>query len=157
MTSPNASALDDSSLKTFLFAEVGTELNGSPLTILSVLARLGEDPWAEAGRWAKLPKAASVDRLAQCVAQMPLAPQAVAEARATAARLTELLPSQASAPRTAQKAVKAPKPILSRWVLVAVVGAALVSGVASSLLISGPRSDGIVPLTVFDPPHAPAK
>ncbi len=53
MTSTDAFALKNSDLNTFLFADVGTELNGSALTILSVLARLGEDPWAEAARWAK--------------------------------------------------------------------------------------------------------
>ena len=38
MTTSDAFALKNSGLNAFLFAEVGTELNGSPLTILSVLA-----------------------------------------------------------------------------------------------------------------------
>lgn len=41
MTSSNAFALKESGLNDFLFAEVGTELNGSPLTILSILAKIG--------------------------------------------------------------------------------------------------------------------
>src|ERR1700712_2187594 len=99
MVTSDAFAFKNSGLNAFLFAEVGQELNGSPLTILSTLARIGRDPWAEAARWAKLPKAAKIDALTQCIAQMPLVPQALAEARATAARLVLLLPSQAQAAR----------------------------------------------------------
>ncbi len=40
MSHPDTFALKNSGLNEFLFAEIGTELNGSPLTILSVLARL---------------------------------------------------------------------------------------------------------------------
>jgi hypothetical protein len=157
MTTSNAFALKESGLNDFLFAEVGTELNGSPLTILSVLARLGQDPWAEAARWAKLPKSKIIDSLAQSIAQMPLAPQAIAEARATAARLIVLLPSQAqAAPRGDQKPAAA-KPAMPKWVLVAIFGAALVLGVTFSLLPSATHSDGVVPLSSLDAPHAPAK
>jgi hypothetical protein len=92
MPTSDAFALKNSGLNEFLFAEVGTEANGSPLTILSVLARLGQDPWAEAARWTKLPPASMIDRLANCISQMPLRPQFLAEARATAARLILLLP-----------------------------------------------------------------
>jgi hypothetical protein len=79
VTSTDAFALKNSDLNAFLFAEVGTELNGSALTILSVLARLGQDPWAEAARWAKMPKAAAIDSLAQSIGKMPLSSQALAE------------------------------------------------------------------------------
>ena len=94
-THTNVLALKNSGLGTFLYADVGTELNGSALTILSMIARLGGDPWEQAARWAKLPKAAVIDGLAQGIAQMPLAPSALAETHATAARLVLLLPSQA--------------------------------------------------------------
>ena len=94
MATSDAFALQRSGLNAFLFAEVGTELNGSPLTILSVLARLGQDPWAEAAKWTKLPKSTTIDRLAQSIAQMPLPSQAIDEARSTASRLVLLLPSQ---------------------------------------------------------------
>jgi cell wall assembly regulator SMI1 len=45
-------ALKNSGLNDILFAEIGSGVNGSPLTILSMLARLGEDPWTEAARLA---------------------------------------------------------------------------------------------------------
>jgi len=75
----------------------GPEANGSPLTILSALSRLGRDPWAEAAGWTKLPPASIIDRLADCISQMPLRPPALAEARTTAARLILLLPAPAQA------------------------------------------------------------
>jgi len=92
--STDAFALKNSNLNAFLFADVGTELNGSTLTILSVLARLGLDPWAEAARWAKMPSAAAIDCLAQGIGKMPLSPQALAETFATASSLVKLLPAQ---------------------------------------------------------------
>jgi hypothetical protein len=63
MASADVFALENSGLNAFLFAEVGVELNGSALTILSALARLGEDPWAEAARWAKGPRLTAIDML----------------------------------------------------------------------------------------------
>jgi hypothetical protein len=156
MTSSNAFALKESGLNEFLFAEVGTELNGSPLTILSVLARLGQDPWAEAARWAKLPKAATIDSLAQSIAQMPLAPQAIAEARTTASRLILLLPSQAQGPRQASRAAAA-KSAMPKWVLVAIFGAALVLGVTFNLMPSTTHSGAVVPVSAIDPPAGAAK
>ena len=91
---PHALDLKNSDLDTFLYADVGIELNGSALTILSTVARLDRDPWEEAAKWAKLPKAAAIDGLAQSIAQMPLAPSVLADSRAIAARLVLLLPAQ---------------------------------------------------------------
>ena len=107
MATTDAFAFKNSGLNAFLFAEVGTELNGSPLTILSILARLGQDPWAEAAKWTKLPKATTIDRLAQSISQMPMSPEAIGEARSTASRLVQLLPSQAARPSG--------RPEASRW------------------------------------------
>jgi hypothetical protein len=97
VTSTDAFALKNSNLNAFLFADVGTELNGSTLTILSVLARLGLDPWTEAARWAKMPRAAAIDCLAQGIGKMPLSPPALAEKFATASSLVKLLPEQTQA------------------------------------------------------------
>lgn len=102
MTDTDAFALKNSNLNAFLFADVGTELNGSTLTMLSVLARLGQDPWAEAARWTNLPKAAAIDCLTQSIGKMPLGPRSLAETTATVARLILLLPIQ---PRTVARTV----------------------------------------------------
>lgn len=94
MTQADAFALKNSGLNAFLFAEVGTEQNGSTLTVLSILARLGNDPWVQAAEWAKMPNATSVDCLTKSILRMPLCGLAYVEARATATRLVMLLPRQ---------------------------------------------------------------
>jgi hypothetical protein len=84
-------ALRDSGLNAFLFSEVGMEPNGTSLTILSLLARLGKDPWVEAAAWARKPKAAAARLLSDSISQMPPNQQASANAHLTALRLVDLL------------------------------------------------------------------
>jgi hypothetical protein len=151
MTTSDAFALKNSGLNAFLFAEVGTELNGSPLTILSVLARLGQDPWAEAAKWSKLSKAAMIDRLTQCISQMPLTPQAIQEARATAARLVLLLPSQSSAPSPSE-AQPASKVVVPKWALAAICCAAIALGIGFTMVSGSTQSTPLT--TIGDLPGA---
>jgi hypothetical protein len=76
----------------FLFARI--EENGeTPLSVLSVLARLGIDPWEEAARLAQLSPAAAATRLASSIAAIPGAPSAYLDAGTVANRLISLLPS----------------------------------------------------------------
>jgi hypothetical protein len=89
----NIFALRDSSLNAFLFSDVGVEANGTGLTILSLLARLGKDPWAEAAAWSLKSKAAAITSLAACISQMPPNQLAFDDARLTASRLVALLPA----------------------------------------------------------------
>lgn len=131
MSHSDAFALKNSGLNEFLFAVVGTEANGSPLTILSVLARLGKDPWVEAARWAKLPRASIIDRLANSISQMPLPPQALVEARLTAARLILLLPSPAQSVRETESTAKNRIP---SWVPIAVFFAILACGITYQIV-----------------------
>jgi hypothetical protein len=144
MTTPDAFALRNSGLNAFLLAEVGTELNGSPLTVLSVLARLGQDPWAEAAKWAKLPRAAMIDRLAQSIAQMPLSPQALIDARSTASRLAQLLPSQSVRPSQAPARSKTSVP---RWVMAAICCAAVALGLAFNFKLGSSSTQTITPIS----------
>jgi hypothetical protein len=142
MSHTDAFALKNSGLNEFLFAEVGTELNGSPLTVLSVLARLGQDPWAVAAKWVKLPKAITIDSLASSISQMPLCPKALVEAPATATRLVLLLPSQIQSPQNGQKPTAVIPNTVSKWlpkVLLVVLALAL----AFSLLRPAPRPDAV--------------
>ena len=46
---------------TFLFASVGEEVDGAPLSVLSALSRLGLDPRDEAARLSHLTKELSLD------------------------------------------------------------------------------------------------
>lgn len=152
MSQSNAFAFKNSGLNDFLFAEVGTEQNGSPLTVLSILARLGQDPWAEAARWSKLPKAARIDCLANSIAQMPLSPGALTQARTTAARLVLLMPSQVPAqPAAAAPATGFKLPfVLPRWLL-AIVLAGLAFAVATIAMRPSPQADPVVSFSDHGP------
>jgi hypothetical protein len=138
-------ALKNSGLGEFLFAEVGTEVNGSPLTILSVLARLGQDPWAEAARWTKLPKASIIDALANCISQMPLCPQALVEARTTAARLILLLPQRTQSFQQPERVTDS-KVTFPKWWPVAAIMAVL------ALCIGLQLAPSAAPTGVHTPP-----
>jgi hypothetical protein len=144
MTSTDAFALKNSDLNRFLFAEVGTELNGSALTILSILARLGLDPWAEAARWAKMPKAAAINCLAQGIGKMPLSPEALAETLATASSLVKLLPAQKQAIEQGSNGSEVRTLTALEWMPMAVLCLYLIFGVMINL-ISNPVSTAAAP------------
>jgi hypothetical protein len=132
MTRSDVFALKNSGLERFLFAEVGTEMNGSTLTVLSVLARLGQDPWDQAAQWVSLPKATIIDRLTKSIAQMPLSEQALRDVDQTANRLILLLPVEV----TLQSRTDTTTPhllIARKWSLILVV-AALLAAVIGVLL-----------------------
>lgn len=92
MTSSTTNALAQTGLNDFLFSEVGAEPNGMALSVISVFARNGADPWAEAGRLARLPKAAAIDSLARTIASMSDSLWTMADASSIATRLIERLP-----------------------------------------------------------------
>jgi hypothetical protein len=90
----DVNTLQRSDLNPFLFADIGTEANGMTLSVLSVFARRGTDPWTEAGRLAALPKRDATDLLAQMIAGMPRSLWALPEAIVIAVRLIGLLPAR---------------------------------------------------------------
>ena len=148
-TRPNVFDLRKTGLESFLYADVGPEANGSTLTILSILARLGKDPWMEAARWTALPRSVVIETLARSIAEMPLAPAALAGAHASAARLVQLLPegthtvSQSSAPESA--------PTSPRIAPITILYCALIVGMALSLLLI-PRLSADPTLPTDHPP-----
>ena len=89
----NIFTLRDSGLSAFLFSDLGMESNGTNLTILSLLARLGKDPWDQAAAWSRQPKDAAIAALTDSISQMPPNQQAFDDARLTASRLVALLPT----------------------------------------------------------------
>jgi len=141
MAQNDAFALKNSGLNDFLFAELGTELNGSTLTVLSTLARLGKDPWAQAAEWAKMPYAATVEGLTQSILRMPLCAASLAEARATAGRLVALLPRQTGtinlAPSRPIAGLKIPLK-LPQWIPVAGFCILLVVAMIAASVMSTP-------------------
>jgi hypothetical protein len=85
-------------LDKFLFAKVGDETEGMPLSVISALTRLGLDPWEEAGRLSSLPNREAVEQLARLVAELPESSRPLGEAREIASGLVLLLPEHNSSP-----------------------------------------------------------
>jgi hypothetical protein len=94
--SPQYSLLH-SDLNDFLFASVGDEQSGMPLSVVSALTRLGIDPWEEAARLAILPKAVAAEALAPTIAVLPIGRSELSDNLATSRRLVELLPARGRA------------------------------------------------------------
>jgi hypothetical protein len=89
-------------LDKFLFAEVGDETAGMPLSVISALARLGLDPWEEAGRLSSLHNGEAAEQLARLIAEVPGASRRLREAREIADDLVLLLPRYDSSPTSPQ-------------------------------------------------------
>ena len=94
MATSDVTALQRSDLNEFLFADVGLEANGMTLSVVSVFARQGRDPWSEAGRLAALPKLEATDSLARTIAAMPRGLWDLTAAGVIAVRLIGLLPAR---------------------------------------------------------------
>lgn len=154
MSRTDVFALKNTGLNLFLFADVGTENNGSMLTVLSVLARLGQDPWAQAAQWMKLPRPEIIERLAGSIAQMPLPPQALRDVRQTAARLIQLLPTQTSEPGSVKAGLSVPL-TLPRWAMAALVAAMLALSLGGALLTMSGKADIAVAPHVQTNPVSP--
>jgi hypothetical protein len=75
----------------FLFARIDEGTDTTPLSVLSMLARLDLDPWEEAAKLARLPRAAAVNRLVDFLAATSGAPH---NAKTVSDRLLNLLPSR---------------------------------------------------------------
>jgi hypothetical protein len=134
VASSDVTALPRSDLNQFLFADVGTEASGMTLSVMSVLARQGSDPWREAGRLADLPKAEATDSLAQIIAGMPKSLWKLPDAVVIAARLTGLLPAR---PQKGTQGIA--QGIVRRWpiprIAIGLAGVALAIAFAVSALM----------------------
>lgn len=76
----------------FLYASVGDDHNGMPLTVLSALARMDVDPWEEASKLTKLPRASAVTQLTSLLGALRDGPVADLDPASIAAPLIALLP-----------------------------------------------------------------
>jgi hypothetical protein len=82
----------------FLFAPVGTDRAGGQLSVVSALARLDLDAWAEASSLARLPRDAAVVKLSGMLRRYPEITQLAGGPAVVAARLIGLLPGAAIRP-----------------------------------------------------------
>jgi hypothetical protein len=154
MSLPARFLLLDAKLDAFLFAILGEEENGMPLSVASALARLGLDPWTEAGRLAALPPGRAVERLTSLIARIPLARTAPSDVRGIAASLVPLLSNGAARGSTPEG-----RPDAARWsrpsklllllclglLAVALFGAIGSGGLLFDLLASPSHSQGRPP------------
>jgi len=87
----------DQEYNAFLYAAIGADANGSTLSVLSAIARMDLDPWAEAAQLSGLPVHTAVRRLSALIAAMPVKPSVSGEPGVIAERLIKLLPVQNAA------------------------------------------------------------
>lgn len=80
----------------FLFASVGEERNGMPLSVLSALSRLDVDPWELAVALSRMPKEKAKDRLAALIAPLTAVLETNPSSDVVAGRLIALLPNAPS-------------------------------------------------------------
>jgi hypothetical protein len=136
MALPAEFSLLDSELNGFLFAPMGTEQSGAPLSVLSALTRLDIDPWAEWARLANLPREAAVRALALVIARFPQENRTAADVGEIAARLEELLPRRhtAALPADVAGARAQQKRMPTMWLFWISLGLVLVTLGARGLL-----------------------
>jgi hypothetical protein len=89
-------SLGHSPYNAFLFAAIGEEQVGVPLTVLTALTRLGYDPWQEAARLSGLPRETAARVFAVTIAMLPEGDWKASESEAIAARLVSCLPGQST-------------------------------------------------------------
>jgi len=108
----NAASALGSEYDAFLFAPIGWDQNEMMLSVVSALARLDIDPWQEAAKLARLPRAAAASRLAGLLADLPDGMPAHLDPGGGAARLVALLPGghacEDPASRTVQTTIAVP-------------------------------------------------
>ena len=119
----------------FLFASIGDQTSGLPLSVLSALTRLGMDPWQEAARLSDLPKELAVAELSGSINRLPSKCWPQSETQGIAARLIELLPRRrafaAAQPASPGPTKRAPLPVIL-WAIVLAIGAAVFLQIAMS-------------------------
>jgi len=93
---------------TFLFASVGEEAEGVPLSVLSALSRLDLDPREEAVRLSRLTKEAAAEQLASMIARLSGRRWTLSETRRIAGGLIERLPLATTAGRPGRLETGAP-------------------------------------------------
>jgi hypothetical protein len=142
MTLPRAYAPMFPEFDAFLFASVGEEVDGVPLSVLSALVRLGLDPREEAARLAHLTREAAVDQLAKMIARLYDQRWSASEAWRIASGLVERLPMIGGAAAKDDRAAPGARSAIdfrspSFLIYLALAVAMLVSLIASGYLSLG--------------------
>jgi len=130
-------------LDDFLFATVGEERDGMPLSVISALTRLGLDPWIEASRLSSLEKREAVEQLVPMIARLPGERWASSEVRKIALGLIERLPLTSAAHAAPDGVPQArPKigPSRTFWLVCGLLAAAALASMVANgdLSVGGP-------------------
>jgi hypothetical protein len=167
MTLATATSAFESRFDRFLYAAVREDPDGTPLTVLSVLARLDIDPWKEAARLAQLPGEAAARALAVLISALPKGSATPSDSETIAARLITLLPHRPEretavhrAPSDAPRVIQIPNraTIVARAVLCLVVFALLLVSqwlAVRHLAILPAKGPLAAPATAVPAPAAP--
>lgn len=113
MTGPTILNPNNPKFERFLYASVGEDRAGSPVSVLSVLARLNLDPWAETAKLAALGRTAADARLSALLSRCREVPKLGQDHQAVAHDLTRLLP-EGKTGMTASDEAK-PKGVTLSW------------------------------------------
>jgi hypothetical protein len=114
----------------FLFEQIGADSRGRPVTVVSALARLDMDPWAEADRLSRLPGPIAARSVSMVLSRLPEIAMGATERQLSAVRLVRLLPKQLLGSQVKNPFVRADTPRL----LPRAVSAGLFCAVAVFLL-----------------------
>jgi hypothetical protein len=159
MSSSDAFALRRSGLDEFLFAPVGTEPSGLTLSLLSVFARRGDDPWKEAGKLVGLPKGDAIESVALTIVQMPRSVWPLLDATAIATRLVALLPTRLGGaqptPSINHRTLIAQRVGIGLLVVVLGFALAFTSGLFTTNQAGKLNSSDVSAMTLAAPPSAP--
>ena len=122
----------DTAYDAFLYADVCADKNGTPLSVLSAMARMNLDPWIEAATLSKASPAPATRRLAALIAAVPGGAEAPDDAANIATRLLTLLPHQtrlALPPHPQSKPLSAVAAVVEsrkvQWTVLGVIALAL--------------------------------
>ena len=99
----------DTKYDQFLQTLVGNDQTGTRVTVLSMLARLGVDPWQEASDLAALPKGSAWQRLDALMARFTDVPSLITERADVTTRLIAFLPHGTLYDNTKTTGKRAPK------------------------------------------------
>jgi hypothetical protein len=144
----------------FLFAPLGEDENGLPLSVVTLLARIDLDPWQEAGDLAALPLEAAARRLT-CLLGAPMGPVLQqANSETMVLRLLALLPPAmpvgVRTPPAGVGSAAAPAPGSRIGLIILITSAIFLLG---SQFIGGHRDTSIQPQVVHGPslPMSPSQ